>query len=101
MIRSLLGLHPAAEQYLSELDIPQIAKLIYRDHVSMKHANRKRLASEMAEKSLHDEHELQQEQQASGNHVGRLGDQQATETTENLMSKLLVKYLMEVTCIKF
>ena len=87
--RTLLGLHPAAGEYLSTLDVPELLKLVYRDHIVLKHAGRKRLASEM-ESKLKEIERPQSSNQALAS---------ATDEAKRIhvLSKALVRYLTTVS----
>ena len=87
--RTLLGLHPAAEEYLSTLDVPELLKLVYRDHIVLKHAGRKRLASEMESKLK----EIERPQ--SSNQALALATDEAKRI--HVVSKALVRYLTTVS----
>ena len=97
-LRYLLGLHQAAWPYLKSLSDSDAAKLIYRDHINVKHASRKRLATEI---------EANTKKRAiawAGNEDGddvaddAIADEDEKEEsgdTLECLTKVLVKYLLE------
>ena len=88
-LRSLLGLDGAAERFLSGMSVAELTKLIYRDHIPMKHASRKRLSDEIStiENSRACERPLQRPAL----------EEASADTGTDLLSQLLVKYLMQVS----
>lgn len=80
--RSVLGLSPVPE--LMALPDPELAKLLYRDSISLKHASRDRL-----NKELHDK----MEQSAPVSQQPALRDDQEQR---GALSKALVQYLLKV-----
>ena len=69
------------------MSVTELARLVYRDYVPMKHASRKRLASEL------------QSIEASAPRLPRQRlalDDDAENAGTVLLSKLLLRYLMEV-----
>ena len=67
-------------------------KLLYRDYIPVKHAERKRLASEIQDLESQAARQGPQQQLALRADAGRDAD-----NTASLMSTLMVKYLMEVS----
>ena len=90
-LRTLLGLHPAAWEYLSTLDAPELTKLVYRDHIILKHAGRKRLACEMETKLKGIERP-----QSSNQALASTTDEAEAKRT-HVVSKALVRYLTTVS----
>lgn len=88
--RFLLGLHSSAWPYMQSLSEAQAAKLVYRDHINMKHADRKRLATEIETKSQ--QLELQPKIAVGGLQLEDGGDSKDADC----MTKMLLKYLVEV-----
>lgn len=96
-LRSLLGLDSAVSEYLSTLSISDLVKLVYRDHIPLKHSNRNRLALEIDELGVADKQSGQQQQhQHDLNRPALPANSNPTPEEVHLMSKLLVRYLMEV-----
>ena len=91
--RTLIGLHPNALEYLSTLGHGELARIIYRDHVQIKHGSRKRLATEVESKMR------VAEQTCSVDPDALLLVDKAADAPD-LMSKMLIAYLREVTWIK-
>lgn len=87
-LRSLIGLSPDACSYIESLELGDVAKVLYRDHVRIKHVSRKRLASEMDEKTQHEHSVLKDAAIQSG----VLPDAKELEDT---VSKMLSKYLLQ------
>lgn len=91
-IRALLGLHNQACEYIDTLPAHEILKLVYRDHIVLKHASRKRLASEMADTTK----ELEAHDCRDGGPVlAALGNHGETLSAD-ILSKMLVRYLLLV-----
>lgn len=85
-MRSLLGLDPAAAPLLSGMSVGELTKLVYRDHIPMKHASRKRLASEI---QMLESNVQPQQRQRRALEAGNAG--------KDLLSQLLVQYLMQAS----
>lgn len=83
--RYLLDLHPQVMEYLTSLKNQEVVKLVYRDHVVIKHSSRKRLASEMQSNSK----KLQDMEVPHRAPADAIGDQ----SNVNLLSKMLVRYM--------
>ena len=95
MLRALLNLQEAAWPYVSQLGITDAAKLIYRDHIKMKHSSRKRLKTEV-------EGKMQLAPKAKLARSGQpcIENQQASDCDEasggtDILSKLLTAYVLE------
>ena len=71
------------------MSVAELTKLIYRDHIPMKHASRKRLSDEIStiENSRACERPLQRPAL----------EEASADTGTDLLSQLLVKYLMQVS----
>ena len=102
-LRTLLGLNPAVDEYLKTLTPMDCAKLLYRDHVKVKHANKQRLASE----HQHKQDLLQQKQKQLANSMQQnqtgmqhkpVLDKQCTES-KDLLTCLLVKYMNQARLV--
>lgn len=91
LLRSLLGLDPAAMSYLSTLQVTDLIKLVYRDHIQLKHGSRKRLAAEVSRNTKR----LQDSQKNPNQREDEAVEDM--ESTVDPMSKMLVKYMMVVT----
>ena len=68
---------------------PELARLLYRDHVILKHASRKRLADEVSSKMERAGQAVNQSRQLS-----ILGSAERFQRVDP-MSKMLIKYLLE------
>ena len=86
--RHLIGLKPSPmlNAMLSRLSDSDVAKLVYRDNIKIKHGNRKRLATEIA-----------------GKPVASLRDRENQNNDEDAadsdpLSKALVAYLVQAPC---
>ena len=94
--RTLLALDVATTLPLSTLSSADVAKLVYRDHVKVKHADKTRLANEVKEK-------LKVFGQESGMDQDAIDDDDDDEDDvcdapgSDFLTKLLVKYLMEAS----
>lgn len=82
-IRHLLGLQPSVQ--FNRITNSQMAKLVYRDNINLKHGSRKRLANELEVKM------------AAGDDAPALRDKKVKEVkTPNPLSKALTDYLLQV-----
>lgn len=88
--RSLLGLDRSVEESLVHMTVAELVKLVYRDHIPLKHANRKRLAAELDDKT--DKLPAPAQRMAIN-----AGDEQDHDT--KLLSSMLIRYLMQVSCL--
>ena len=50
MPRSLIGLDASLEQHLAKISDSDVVKLLYREHLVLKHSSKKRLAKEIEDK---------------------------------------------------
>ena len=82
-----MGLHSQVAEYLETLPLNELMKVVYRDHIVMKHASRKRLATEMTETSKKIDNQLNAENPRSEN---------PEQVTMDVLSKMLVRYLILV-----
>lgn len=83
VLRHLLGLQPSAQ--FRRITNSEIAKLVYRDNINLKHGPRKRLAKELEVKM------------AAGDDAPALRDKKVKEVkTPNPLSKALTDYLLQV-----
>jgi hypothetical protein len=85
MLRCLLGLHPRVKPYLERMTISDLARLVYRDHITVKHSAKKRLAQEVCDKTPAEQ---------GGPQLSILGSDPCCEQVDAL-SKMLIQYLLE------
>ena len=84
--RNLLGLKPSEQ--LNQLSSSDLAKLIYRDNIAVKHSSRKRLAEEVASKMPETTLAVQEKQSSKPGAGGPL-------------TRALKDYLLYVSCPGF
>ena len=92
----MLGLNSLVRPLLLAMKDCDMARLIYRDHVTVKHASRKRLSDEVTSKLERAGQAVDQRRQLS-----ILGSAEKFQTVDP-MSKMLIKYLLEAwqgTCL--
>ena len=68
-------------KYVCTLEMSELSKLVYRDHVRLKHANRKRLAEEMQAKQTSEQLLLK--------------DKPKDKVAKHPLSEMLAKYLLK------
>ena len=90
-LRSLLGLSQDTLPYIESLDMGDLAKIVYRDHVRIKHACRKRLAEEMEEKDNHEQNVMKDVQKKSD-----YPQEDSVKDRVDMVSHMLAKYLLQV-----
>lgn len=90
MARSLLQLHPFVQNCLESMTVGDLARLVYRDHITVKHASRTRLHQEVDEKMKDIDNACQQK--LTPEDLSVLGPGQRKVDP---LSKLLVEYLLE------
>ena len=89
-----MGLNPGVRPVLENMTFGELARLIYRDHVTVKHSSRKRLAEEVDRKlSLVGDNPAQQNKPLS-----ILGSGAGLQQVD-AMSKMLIQYLLEAVHI--
>lgn len=88
-VLSLLGMQPT--EYLMGLPDAELAKLIYRDDITIKHASRQRLADELQDKA-----------DGSAKNPEKMAVCDTNEKTQGAgaLSKALVQYLLKVSRVK-
>lgn len=91
---------PSASAYLDTLGSHDLLKLVYRDHIALKHASRKRLAAEMSEtnKQLESSSSKQKRTDVS---LQNNGDSEKQGKAIDVLSKMLTRYLMAVPLFQF
>lgn len=89
-VMQLLNLHPAVEPLLERMKDPDVAKLVYKEHVFAKHSIRRRLMIEHEERTQAHGLELQQQPRRS-----ILAGSGEDDSSNDAMTRLLVKYLVE------
>ena len=94
LARSLLQLHPLVQNCLESMSVGDLARLVYRDHITVKHASRKRLHEEVDEK-MKDLDAFQQK--LNPEYLSVLGP---GERKVDPLSKLLVEYLLEAVLFR-
>ena len=77
------------EKHLLAMPVGNLFKLVYRDHIPMKHGDRKRLGDELTQGQAC---QPKPKRLAIGN-----GDQNKAPS-QVLLSNLMVRYLMEAAC---
>ncbi len=92
--RCLLQLHPLVENCLESMSVGDLARLVYRDHITVKHASRKRLHEEVDEKMKHLD---ACQQKLNPEYLSVLGP---GERKVDPLSKLLVEYLLEAVLFR-
>lgn len=85
--RCLLQLHPAVRCCLESMHCGELSRIVYRDHITLKHSPRKRLQEELHDKTKR----LDQHLPSNGN-LCILGP--GAEKNDPL-SKMLIQYLLE------
>ena len=98
-MRSLLGLSAEASEYVSTLGTGDVARLVYRDHVRLKHASRKRLASELESKVNHGESVLKAaaQNETTGSDAAARKTLQDRKTGFDLVSYMFGKYVLQAS----
>ncbi len=88
-----MGLHRKVRHLLDNMTIGDLAKLIYRDDITIKHASRKRLQDEIDQKT----HTMDAKLPKHGpEHLSILGTDNAKYDP---LSKMLIQYMLEaLTC---
>lgn len=92
IVRHLLSL--SDNQFLDKLSDSDIAKLLYRDHLKVKHSTRKRLAGEIAEK----EKQLSIADKSHAAVKDRQCDKPNVTSVQHPLTKALKEYLLRVSC---
>ena len=76
---------------MESLDVTELAKIVYRDHVRIKHGCRKRLAEEMEEKARHEQSVIKDVQKKSD-----YPQEDPVKDPIDMVSHMLAKYLLQV-----